>query len=72
MGTNIFEFTHGDSTIAVYRDDHGMYRVIEIRNACSEGGERTEILLGTLREKATAVHLFNREVGRATREWELS
>lgn len=71
MASYIFEFVHREHCIAMYRDDHDMYRVIHIRTAASEGGERSEVLVGTLSDKEMATHVFNRECQRLQRDWEL-
>ena len=70
MASYIFEFTHGDTMIGMYRDDDGMYRVIEVTRGCE--GDRQEFLLGVLYEKVMATHVFNSAVQKLTRGWELS
>lgn len=70
MKSYIFEFKTDGTSIAMYRDDDGMYRVIEI--ARGRGGDFRESLLGALYEKDTATHVFNHAVQRLVRKWELS
>ena len=71
MASYIFEFVHRGHRSAMYRDGHNMYRVFHIRTAASEGGERSEILVGTLSDKELATHVFNHECQRLQRDWEL-
>ena len=70
MKSYILEFESDGTMIGMYRDDDGMYRVIEIVRG-GEGDWR-EFLLGVLYEKAMATHVFNSAVQKITREWELS
>lgn len=66
----ILEFNSDGTMIGMYRDDDGMYRVVEI--ARGGEGDRREFLLGVLYEKDMATHVFNRSVQRLVRKWELS
>ena len=70
MKSYILEFKSDGAMIGMYRDDDGMYRVIEI--ARGGEGDWRELLLGVLYEKAMATHVFNSAVQKVTREWELS
>ena len=70
MKSYIFEFKTDGTSIAMYRDDDGMYQVIEITRG--RGGDLRESLLGVLYEKDTATHVFNRTIQRLVRKWELS
>lgn len=70
MKSYILEFKSDGMMIGMYRDDDGMYRVIEI--ARGGEGDWREFLLGVLYEKAMATHVFNSAVQKVTREWELS
>lgn len=70
MKSYILEFKSDGTMIGMYRDDDGMYRVIEI--ARGGEGDWREFLLGVLYEKAMATHVFNSAVRKVTREWELS
>lgn len=70
MKSYILEFKSDGTMIGMYRDDDGMYRVIEI--ARGGEGDWREFLLGVLYEKAMATHVFNSAVQKVTREWELS
>lgn len=70
MVSYIFRFECNDTMVGMYRDDDGMYRVIEITRGCE--GDRQEFLLGILYEKTMATHVFNHAVQKLTREWELS
>lgn len=70
MQSYTFKFESNDTMIGMYRDEDGMYRVIEITRGCE--GDRQKFLLGVLYEKNMATHVFNHAVQKLTREWELS
>ena len=65
MGSDIFTFIFGNVAVRMYKDDFDMYRVF--REKDGEG-----YTVGTLAERQDATWLFNREVQKLTREWELS
>lgn len=69
MASYIFEFTHGDKSVVMYRDDEGMYRVqIRIRG---EDHDRF-FTVGILEDRKDAAWLFNCKVQKLTTEWERS
>ena len=68
MASYIFEFTHEDHRIVMYRDDEGMYRVYLWRTGAD--GKTEDILIGALENRNDAAFIFNAKVQRITSAWE--
>ena len=62
------EFHCYNTDIVMYVDDDGMYRVV--KSFTDKPGD--SILVGTVLERDDATWLFNREVQKLTRQWELT
>lgn len=65
MVSYIFSFEFGETKVGMFLDDFGEYRVEVVK----PGGN---ILVGALANREDATWLFNREVQKLTREWELT
>lgn len=65
MASYIFSLEFEDTRVGVFVDDAGEYRI----EVAKPGGS---VCVGVLANKEDAMWLFNREVQKLTRKWELA